>query len=381
MATAEYYVGLGYPLEVAKEKSANDRAGLEGFESAAHKEAYANSLRKAADPNALSAAEYEYESNKRAKNVIDPRTGQGFTSASEMETYANEQSQKVWNPNKGEYFTSAADYEIDANRRARDAGWLNAADLELYGPEGATRMDPLLYPFVDPRTLPAPIIPAEFRSKDYAEERGLTGDANDIRFNPDQPDHPQYDPNWRNDPKWAAIYGDDASANIKGEAGSMDLLSYRPGSQKYWDTYLPKNTGLMDMNLPPPEYSLAYAPGEWLAPKTWRDVIDAPGDQMRDIPQGAWRYATYKPSAYNEAGYPKQGISATTADLNMPGWPTRMPWQFTSPAMRTNIAQQPWSAKQLNISPTQGEAWQGLLTGLGTAPAIDTTSLSLLGVA
>ena len=210
MATAEYYVGLGYPLEVAKEKSANDRAGLEGFESAAHKEAYANSLRKAADPNALSAAEYEYESNKRAKNVIDPRTGQGFTSASEMETYANEQSQKVWNPNKGEYFTSAADYEIDANRRARDAGWLNAADLELYGPEGATRMDPLLYPFVDPRTLPAPIIPAEFRSKDYAEERGLIGDANDIRFNPDQPDHPQYDPNWRNDPKWAAIYGDDA---------------------------------------------------------------------------------------------------------------------------------------------------------------------------
>ena len=102
---------------------------------------------------------------------------------------------------------------------------------------------------------------------------------------------------------------------------------------------------------------------------------------MRDIPEGAWRYATYKPNAYNAAGYPKQGISGTTAALDMPGWPTSMPWQFTSPAMRTNIAQQPWSAKQLNISPTQGEAWQGLLTGLGTAPAIDTTPLSLLGVA
>ena len=161
----------------------------------------------------------------------------------------------------------------------------------------------------------------------------------------------------------------------------MDLLSYRPGSQKYWDTYLPKNTGLMDMNIPPPEYSLAYAPGEFLYPNTYKGVMDAPGDQMRNLPGGKWRYGTVGAEGYNASGAPKQGYGGA---LNTPGWGTTanpMPWQFTSPAMRTNIAQQPWNAKQLNISPTQGEAWQGLLTDLGTAPAIDTTSLSLLGVA
>ena len=359
-----------YLAQIAAEVEANKRAQLDLYASAAHKEMYANERAKAegwvdnpiTGQSAVSAK--EEDANRRAALDIDPRTGAKFVSAAAKEDYANAEAVRAG-------FTSAVDQEIDANRRARDAGWLNAADLELYGPEGATRVDPLKFPFVDPRDEVWTGPPPQYH----------IDTANDIEWNPDQPDHPDYDPNWRNDPKWAAIYGDDASANIKGEAGSMDLLSYRPGSQKYWDTYLPKNTGLMDMNLPPPEYSLAYAPGEWLAPKTWRDVIDAPGDQMRDIPQGAWRYATYKPSAYNEAGYPKQGISATTADLNMPGWPTRMPWQFTSPAMRTNIAQQPWSAKQLNISPTQGEAWQGLLTGLGTAPAIDTIPLSLLGVA
>lgn len=359
-----------YLAQIARENKANLRAQAEGYESAAHKEMHANVKPGIAGIEG-GAAQAERLANIRAAQVTDPRTGAPFGSASDMEAYANTQSKKVFNPATGKMFTSAADYEIDANRRVRDAGWLNAADLELYGPEGATRSNA---PFVDPRTLPAPIIPEQFRSKDYAEERGLTGHANILKYNPDQPTLPGYDPNWRTG-------GSDKTGDVVGEAGSMDLLSYRPGSQKYWDTYLPKNTGLMDMNLPPPEYSLAYAPGEWLAPKTWRDVIDAPGDQMRDIPQGAWRYATVKPSAYNAAGYPKQGVSATTADLNMPGWPTRMPWQFTSPAMRTNMAQQPWSAKQLNISPTQGQAWQGLLTGLGATPAIDTTPLSLLGVA
>jgi hypothetical protein len=354
VTTAEYLA------QIARESEANARAVAEGFESAAHKEMYANYQRKQDDPNALEAAEYERQANIRAAQVTDPRTGAPFASASDMEAYANTQSQKVFNPATGAYFTSAADYEIDANRRAREAGWLNAADLELYGPEGATRSDD---PFVDPRDLPAPIIPPQF----------ATGTANQYIWDP-----------VTGNPIYVGDNSVSGAARIRpgGAAGSMDLLSYRPGTQKHWDQYLPHAAkGLMYMNLPPPEYSLAYAPGEWLAPKTWRDVIDAPGDQMRDIPQGAWRYATYKPSAYNEAGYPKQGISATTTDLNMPGWPTRMPWQFTSPAMRTNIAQQPWSAAQMNLSPEQAQTWQGLLTDLGAAPAIDTTPLSLLGVA
>ena len=361
VTTAEYLA------QIARENEANLRAQAEGYESAAHKEAHANTKPGTAGVEG-GAAERERQANIRASQVIDPRTKLPFGSASDMEAYANTLSQDVYNPATGKNFTSAADYEIDANRRARDAGWLNAADLELYGPEGATRSKAK---FVDPRDLPPEPIPPQF----------AIGSANDIEWNPDQPNHPDYDPNWRNDPKWIEIYGDGGSSDIKGEAGSIDLLSYRPGSQKYWDTYLPKNTGLMDMNLPPPEYSLAYAPGEFLYPNTYKGVMDAPGDQMRNLPGGKWRYGTVGAEGYNASGAPKQGYGGA---LDTPGWGTTanpMPWQFTSPAMRTNIAQQPWNAKQLNISPTQGEAWQGLLTDLGTAPAIDTTSLSLLGVA
>ena len=359
-----------YLAQIQAEKDANARARLDLFASAAHKEMYANErAAQVTDPRTgkkfKNAAEMEGYANQRAAQVIDPRTGAPFTSAAEMEREANERAKNTPNPVTGRMFLNAADQEIDANRRARAAGFTNAADLETYGPIDAIRSDE---PFVDPRDEVWEGPPPQYH----------IDTANDIRWNPDQPGHPDYDPNWRNDPKWAAIYGDDAT-RLGGAAGSTELSSFRPWTQQYWDQYLPK--GLMEMNLPPPEYSLAYAPGEWLAPKTWRDVIDAPGDQMRDSPQGAWRYATYKPSAYSAAGYPKQGISAPEADVIMPGWPARMPWQFTSPAMRTNIARQPWSAKSMNLTPAQGQAWQGLLTGLDTAPAIDTTPLSLLGVA
>ena len=179
---------------IAEEQAANARARAEGYESAAHKEAAANFRRAQADPNAPDAAEYERQANIRAAQVTDPRTGAPFASASDMEAYANTQSQKVFNPATGAYFTSAADYEIDANRRAREAGYLNAADYE----SGLrTRVDPTKFPFIDPRTLPAPIIPEQFRSKEYAEERGLEGHANILKYNPDQPTLPGYDPNWR----------------------------------------------------------------------------------------------------------------------------------------------------------------------------------------
>ena len=308
MASIAEYVAQGFPYAVAYEKNANDRAELDFYESAVHKEMYANERAKAEgiwadDPvSGLSAVgAKEKDANARAQQVINPVTGKKFTSAAEQEAAANVQARSTPNPVTGKMFLSAADQEIDANRRARLNKYLNAADYES-GVRTRSYED-----FIDPRdevwTGPPPQYHIDTANQYIWDE--TTGEPVYVGDN--------------------SVTSDGASANIKGAAGSMDLLSYRPGSQKYWDTYLPKNTGLMDMNLPPPEYSLAYAPGEWLAPKTWRDVIDAPGDQMRDIPQGAWRYATYKPSAYNAAGYPKQGISATEADLNMPGWPTRMP--------------------------------------------------------
>ena len=69
---------------IAHEEAANARARAEGYESAAHKEAAANFRRAQADPNAPDAAEYERQSNIRAAQVTDPRTGQPFASASDM---------------------------------------------------------------------------------------------------------------------------------------------------------------------------------------------------------------------------------------------------------------------------------------------------------
>ena len=146
VTTAEYLA------QIARETAANERAVAEGFESAAHKEMYANYQRKQDDPNALEAAEYERQANIRAAQVTDPRTGAPFASASDMEAYANDEAVRAG-------FTSAVDQEIDANRRAREAGYLNAADYE----SGLrTRVDPLKFPFVDPRDLPAPVIPPQF---------------------------------------------------------------------------------------------------------------------------------------------------------------------------------------------------------------------------
>ena len=143
VTTAEYLA------QIARETEANERAVAEGFESAAHKEMYANYQRKQDDPNALEAAEYERQANIRAAQVTDPRTGQPFASASDMEAYANDEAVRAG-------FTSAVDQEIDANRRAREAGYLNAADYE----SGLrTRSDA---PFFDPRDLPAPVIPPQF---------------------------------------------------------------------------------------------------------------------------------------------------------------------------------------------------------------------------
>ena len=153
---------------IAEERAANARARAEGYESAAHKEAHANVGASAA--GYANAVQQEIAANRRAQAA-------GFANAAEQEMDANRRSIAAG-------FTSAVDQEIDANRRAREAGYLNAADLETYGAAGATRSTD---PFLDPRLQPAPVIPEQFR----------LGTANLLAYNPDQPNLPGYDPNWR----------------------------------------------------------------------------------------------------------------------------------------------------------------------------------------
>jgi len=216
-----------YLAQIAREVEANERAVLEGYESAAHKEAHAN-IKPGIAGIVGGAAQAERLANERAAEVTDPRTGAPFQSASDMEAYANSLSAQVFNPATGANFTSAADYEIDANRRAREAGYLNAADYE----SGLrTRSDA---PFLDPRLQPAPVIPEKFR----------LGTANDIEWNPDQPLHPDYDPNWRNDPKYAGrfdVHGnpitDGDTTKGGGLLGNMYEAAYQPRGLLDWEQY------------------------------------------------------------------------------------------------------------------------------------------------
>jgi len=160
MATQQEYLAA-----IQRERDANARAQAEGYESAAHKESHANVGAQAAGFS--DAAAYERDADIRAQAA-------GFDSAVAQEIDANKRSQAAG-------FTSAVDQEINANRRAREAGYLNAADYE----SGLrTRSDA---PFLDPRLQPAPAIPEQF----------ALGTANLLKYNPDQPNVPGYDPNWR----------------------------------------------------------------------------------------------------------------------------------------------------------------------------------------
>ena len=281
-----------YLAQIAREEEANIRARAEGYESAAHKEAHAN-VKPGVAGIVGGAAEKERQANIRAAQVTDPRTGAPFGSASDMESYANSLSAQVFNPATGANFTSAADYEIDANRRAqaagfanaaeqemdanrrsiaagftsavdqeidanrraREAGYLNAADLETYGAAGATRSTD---PFLDPRLQPAPVIPEQFR----------LGTANLLKYNPDQPNVPGYDPNWRNDPKYASRYGTigfDVHGNpITG--GGVTTVGGPPnptvpsfGYPQYqdWTRFMPTNFQLAEGG------GMHYQPGAW----------------------------------------------------------------------------------------------------------------------
>jgi len=194
---------------------------------------------------------------------------------------------------------------------------------------------------------------------------------------------------------WLGIDTTDTTDTTSGAQGAINLLSYRPQTQNYWDQYIPKaSQGLlgMDPSKMQREYSLAYQPGEFRDPNTWAKWAD---DHKGHIPEGAWRRATVKPSGYLDEAVPfgqrtpKQNLWDRTAGgayahINAPGWQTVgqaiNPWEFTSPAMGTNIAWQPWTAKSMNLTPAMGTEWKGLLGGLADTPAIDTTTATLLGV-
>ena len=211
---------------IAEERAANARARAEGYESAAHKEAHANVGASAA--GYANAVQQEIDANRRAQAA-------GVANAAEKEMDANRRSIDAG-------FTSAVDQEIDANRRAREAGYLNAADYE----SGLrTRSDA---PFLDPRLQPAPVIPEKFR----------LGTANLLKYNPDQPNVPGYDPNWRNDPKYAG--GFDVHGNpITGGGGPPNPTVPSFGYPQYqdWTRFMPTNFQLAEGG------GMHYQPGAW----------------------------------------------------------------------------------------------------------------------
>ena len=170
-----------------------------------------------------------------------------------------------------------------------------------------------------------------------------------------KPTGPVPDLNITGDPNWVPKGGN----NLSGAEGSMGLLKYRPWTQKYWDTYVPEKAhGLLEMGPTQREYSMSYLPGEFRDPATWAKWAD---NHKGHIPEGGW--------IRNKSNWP----SAKSMGLT----PGAMP--FTSPAQASNIYANPWSAKQMNLTPAQGAQWQGFLSNIGNTPLIDASPTSLLG--
>ena len=116
-----------------------------------------------------------------------------------------------------------------------------------------------------------------------------------------------------------------------------------------------------------------------------------------------------KPEAYTKAGHPRQNIWAKSTKagetgrpagvtdymyLNAPAWNVRAtdpslisatnptglrqastPWDFTAPAMGTNVAWQPWNAKNMNLESANVADWGKFLKSIDTSPAVDTSGL------
>lgn len=142
--------------------------------------------------------------------------------------------------------------------------------------------------------------------------------------------------------------------------GAMNLLDYRPWTQKYWTENIPKESqGLLYMGEPQREYGLSYLPGEFRDPTTWGKWAD---DHKGHIPEGSW---VYNPDKWPSSA--KMGLGTAGA------------MRFTSPAQLTNIHQTPWSAADANLSASQAAGWQGFLSNLGNTPLINSSPASLLG--
>ena len=199
-------------------------------------------------------------------------------------------------------------------------------------------------------------------------------------------------------PYWTSV--DDAGGPVTAPAQEqISLLGYRPQSLDYWKKYVPtESRGLLEMSRKlQPEYSLAYQPGEFRDPAGWK--AGAGGGGTGHIPGGQWRRATYNPataanlaagtSGYTAAGHPVQNPWARDATgaytkINAPGWgkwgvkeTQTNPWDFTSPAMGTNIAWKPWDAADMNVTGAANKNWEGLLKTMDTSPTISPGLLSV----
>ena len=163
--------------------------------------------------------------------------------------------------------------------------------------------------------------------------------------------------------RWSGnVRPDSTGLSDQGGLGSL----YRPWTQSYWDKYLGPDVkgSLFSMKAPPVEQSLAYLPGEFRDPKTWAQWGEK---HMGHIPEGAWRRGTIGPEGLNAPGW--RIDPGRTGPMGRTG----IPWQFTSPAMATNIAYTP-GFTGADISPAAAAEWSGLL-GTLKAPAVNTTNL------
>ena len=146
--------------------------------------------------------------------------------------------------------------------------------------------------------------------------------------------------------------------NISGSPSTASMLEFRPWEADYWATYLPQQMDQISMGAPVIEPSMSYLPGEFRDPNVWGQWAD---DHSGHVPEGAW--------VNNPANWPSYAHQGT---------PGNNPWQFTAPGGGTNIFQNTWNAPSLGSDAAQ--KWAGFLAGLGTSPAVDTSTLSLLGV-
>ena len=155
------------------------------------------------------------------------------------------------------------------------------------------------------------------------------------------------------------ITGGGYTGGKTGTEGAMDLSAYRPWTQNYWTDYVPKaSQGLLKMNKPQRDYGLAYLPGEHRDPVTW--AAGAGGGGTGHIPGGGWRFSD---KTYTTQTGPRAGKPA--------------PWRFTSGnAQASNIYNNPWTAKSMNLNKAQGTDWANFLSSIDTSPTITPGLLS-----